>query len=198
MPRVGLSREAVVAEAARAADELGLDRLTLAVVAQRVDVKLPSLYKHVRGRDDLHRHLAILALDELATALGEAAVGRSRGDALEALATAYREYAKRRPGLYAAGAIQAPATDDAEHQAAAEAVYRVVVAVLAGYDIVGDGAVDATRILRAALHGFVSLEAGGGFGLPRDVDRTFDRLIAGLDAALSRSWSPGSDLRSLI
>ena len=185
MPRVGLSADAVVAEAARAADELGLDKLTLALVAQRVDVRLPSLYKHVRGGDDLRRRLAILALGELAACLGAAAVGRSGAVALAALAAAYRDYAERRPGLYAAGAVRAPDPADGEHVAAAEAVYRVVVAVLAGYGIEGDDAVDTTRILRAALHGFVSLEAGGGFGMPRDVDRTFERLVAGLDAVFS-------------
>jgi hypothetical protein len=39
------------------------------------------------------------------------------------------------------------------------------------------------------LHGFVTLEAAGGFGLPRDVDRSFDRLVDALDAALT-AWSP--------
>ena len=46
-------------------------------------------------------------------------------------------------------------------------------------------AVDATRACRAALHGFVSLEAAGGFGLPVDVDRSYERLIDALDVSLS-------------
>lgn len=56
-------------------------------------------------------------------------------------------------------------------------------AVLGGYGIEGDDAVDATRILRSALHGFASLEAAGGFSMPRDIDESFARLVAGLDAA---------------
>jgi hypothetical protein len=31
----------------------------------------------------------------------------------------------------------------------------------------------ATRMLRASPHGFVALEAAGGFTLPGDVDRSF-------------------------
>jgi AcrR family transcriptional regulator len=46
-------------------------------------------------------------------------------------------------------------------------------------------AVDASLALRSALHGSVSLEAGGGFGLPLDVDRSSDRLVSGLVTALS-------------
>jgi len=57
--------------------------------------------------------------------------------------------------------------------------------VLEGYGIEGDDAIDVTRSLRAALHGFVSLEAAGGFGLPADVDRSFDRLIHGLVKAVT-------------
>jgi hypothetical protein len=47
--------------------------------------------------------------------------------------------------------------------------------------------VDATRALRSALHGFVVLENDGGFGLPRDVDRSFDQMVAALDLAI-KSW----------
>ena len=52
----------------------------------------------------------------------------------------------------------------------------------------GSDAVDATRTLRASLHGFVALEASDGFGLPQDVDRSFDRLVDALDRALS-GWT---------
>ncbi|MDI5938548.1 TetR-like C-terminal domain-containing protein, partial [Micromonospora sp. DH15] len=58
---------------------------------------------------------------------------------------------------------------------------------LRGYGLDGDDAVDATRVLRSALHGFLALEAAGGFGLPRDLDRSYDQLVAGLDVAF-RSW----------
>ncbi|GAB3952288.1 hypothetical protein GCM10027614_55720 [Micromonospora vulcania] len=50
MPRVGLNQQTVVREAARLADEVGYQQLTLAALAGRLGVALPSLYKHVRGR----------------------------------------------------------------------------------------------------------------------------------------------------
>jgi hypothetical protein len=48
--------------------------------------------------------------------------------------------------------------------------------------------IDAVRMLRAALHGFVALEAAGGFGLPQSVDGTFTRLVDSLHIAWS-TWS---------
>jgi hypothetical protein len=53
-----------------------------------------------------------------------------------------------------------------------------LIAVLAGYGIKGEDALHATRGLRAIIHGFVSLDAAGGFRLKRDLDESFNRLLA--------------------
>jgi AcrR family transcriptional regulator len=187
LPRAGLTPEKVVREAATAVDDLGWDRLTLAAVAQRLGVRLPSLYKHIDSLDALRQQVAALATRELGDAMTTAALGRSGGEALRAIAHAYRAYGRSHPGRYAA-TIRAPGADDAEHMAAAEAVLRVVFAVLAGYGLGGDDAVDATRALRSAMHGFVTIEAAGGFGMPHDVDRSYERLITAFDTALS-GWA---------
>ena len=176
MPRAGLSRAVVVTEAARVADEVGLERLTLAAVAGRLGVRLPSLYKHIAGLEALQVHLAAAAGRELAAELSAATVGRSRTDALLAMAHAYRAFALRRPGAYAA-TLRAPEDGDEEHQAAAMAVLQVVLSVLAGFGLEGEDAIDAVRGLRALLHGFVAIEAAGGFKLPQDLDRSYRRLV---------------------
>lgn len=98
MPRVGLSRERVVGEAAALADEVGYDGLTRADLAARCGVRVPSLYKHVDGLDALRGSVAVLAVRELAHELRSAAVGHSRGHALRAIAEGYRVYAHRHPG----------------------------------------------------------------------------------------------------
>ena len=120
MPRAGLTTERVVTEAATVADEVGLEQLTLAAVAQRFGVALPSLYKHIEGLDGLQRDLAVLGMQHLAAALSRAAVGRSGREALEAVAHAYRKFAKERPGLYTA-TMRAPSPDDEEHTAVSRA-----------------------------------------------------------------------------
>ncbi|MFK3982618.1 TetR/AcrR family transcriptional regulator [Micromonospora sp. NPDC050397] len=186
MPRAGLTPAIVVAEAARVADEVGLDRLTLAAVAQQLGVTLPSLYKHVRGLDGLAQQLAVRGLDEMTGWATEATVGLSGAAAVRSLAAAYRNYARDHPGSYAA-TLRAPDPGDPAHVAAADRTVRVIYAVLAGYGLTGDRAVDATRTLRSALHGFVTLEAAHGFGLPQDLDRSFDLLVDALDRAL-RTW----------
>jgi AcrR family transcriptional regulator len=188
VPRVGLTRAIVVAEAARLADDVGFDRLTLAALAARLGVAVPSLYKHVDGLDAVRRGVTLGAIrelgDVLAAAITEPAATGHPGARLMALADAYRAFAAGHPGRYAA-TVRAASPGDPEHAAASDAVLRTVFAVLEERGLTGDDAIDATRALRAALHGFVALEAAGGFGLPRDVERSYAYLVAALDRGLS-------------
>jgi len=176
-----------VDEAAALVDEVGYEGLTLAALAARCGVRVPSLYKHVEGLDAVRAAVAVAAVRQLGEELRRRAVGRARTEALRALAGGYRAWAAGHPGRYAA-TLRAPAPGDDALSEASAAVLEVVFAVLAGYGIEGEDAVDATRILRSALHGFCALEAAGGFGLPHDVDRTFTRLVEGLDAAFA-GWA---------
>ena len=184
MPRAGLDSEAVVSAAEELADAEGLEALTLATLASRLGVRPPSLYAHIEGLADLRRRLAARGARRLAAAMQTAAAGRARGDALAAVADAYRSYAREHPGSYAA-LQRAPDPNDAEASAAGAEAVDVVLAVLRGYDLESDDAIHSTRIIRAALHGFASLEAGGGFGLPLDVDETFARLTQLLHQGLA-------------
>lgn len=186
MPRAGLTPEVLTATAADLADEVGFEQLTLAALAARLGVAVPSLYKHLDGLPAVRRGVAILALRELGDALATAlddAPGQGRSARLHAIAEAFRAYAFAHPGRYAA-TVRAAAPGDAEHAAASDAVLGTVFTILVERGLGGDDIVDAARALRASLHGFVALEAAGGFGLPRDVDRSFERMVDGLDRSL--------------
>ncbi|MEL7976794.1 TetR-like C-terminal domain-containing protein [Isoptericola sp. F-RaC21] len=201
MPRAGLSRDAVVRLALEQVDAggpTGLADLTLAKVAAAAGVATPSLYKHVGSLAALRREVALVALDELTTASAAATVGRAGPDALRALAHAWRAYALVHPGRYAAVQL-APdpeAPDEADHRAAGARVVALVAAVLRGFGLPDDRTVDAVRVVRAGVHGFVALELGGGFRLPEDLDRSFDALVdmlvAGVLALADAPVSPDS------
>lgn len=186
MARAGVTPGRVTEVAADVADREGLGALTLASVAGELGVSVPSLYKHVDGLEGMHRLLTLRSTDELATAVTGAVMGRAGRDALVPMCHAYRGFAQRHPGRYAA-TVRAPASDDTEHHAAAERVLAPVLAVIAGYGLPASEQIHAARALRSGLHGFVVLELGGGFGLPEDVDASFDRLVASMDRAFS-SW----------
>jgi AcrR family transcriptional regulator len=183
MPRAGLDADGVVSAAAALADAEGLEGLTLARLANRLGIRPPSLYAHVDGLADLRHRLADRGAAELAVALRSAAAGRAGGEALAAVAAAYRAYALGHPGSYAALQL-APEVRGSD---AARELVEVVVAVLRGYGLAGDDAIHAVRVIRAALHGFVTLETGAGFGIPLDLDASYARLVATLDRGLVAS-----------
>jgi AcrR family transcriptional regulator len=186
MPRAGLSPERVIDEAADLADEVGLDRMTLAALADRLGVRLPSLYKHIAGMPALQRALSIRAKLELASLLAKATAGRATGQALLALASAYRGWAHDHPGRYAAS-LGAPARDDAEDLAASAAATEAVFDALAGYDLDHDAMVDAVRTLRAIIAGYLAIDQAGGFGLDRSVDASLQWALQAMDSAMSQS-----------
>lgn len=92
-------------------------------------------------------------------------------------------HAREHPGTYAA-AQRAPDPADDAALAAARAAVDIFLALLSGYGLLGSDAIHATRSVRAALHGFVSLEAAGGFGLSGDVEESFASLVDLLDRGL--------------
>ncbi|WP_398695822.1 TetR/AcrR family transcriptional regulator [Streptomonospora wellingtoniae] len=179
-------------QAARVCDEEGFDRLSLAAVAKRCGVAVPSLYKHVGGLEALRREVGTAAAAEIARVLGDAAIGRSGADALRAVARAYRDYARTRPGRYAA-LQQAPRPED--DAGAAAVFYRsveVLASILAGFGLPDEARIDVIRWLRGTLHGFVDLELRGGFGLPQSVDGSFEVVVEALVQTL-RNWPRAED-----
>jgi AcrR family transcriptional regulator len=185
VPRAGLAPAAVIEAGAALADEIGFDKLSMGLLAERLGVRTPSLYKHVDSLDALRRGITLQAIRDFSETVSRAAVGQSGEGAVRAFADAYRRWALDHPGRYAA-TVRAPAPGDGdeEFRRVSNEVMRLMYDVLAGFALSGAHAVDAARVLRSTVHGFVSLEAAGGFGLPRDVDRSYrfllDSLIAGL------------------
>jgi AcrR family transcriptional regulator len=193
MPRAGVDPDAIVAEAAKLADAEGLEAVSLKRLAEALGVRPPSLYAHVDGIDDVLRRLGRQGLRELGTALSRAVEGRSGLDALQALAGAYRGFAHQHPGMYAAAQRSRELAQDEDAQAAGEAVVRVTLAVLRGYKLEGDEAIHGVRLIRVALHGFISLESGGGFAMAQSPDETFERLVALLDLGLRAGLPHGAE-----
>ncbi len=187
MPRAGLDSAIVIERAAQLLDARPKDTLSLAALAESLNVRTPSLYKHVDGLAGLQRGIMLRAKTDLGHVMGQAAIGRSRESAITGMSLAYRDWALKHPGQYPL-TVHAPEPGDDDDQEASSAITNVVFAVLAGYDLHSDDAVHATRFLRSALHGFVALETNGAFGLPVDLERSFTRLVNNVVTALA-AWT---------
>lgn len=191
MPRAGLDRAAVVDLALAVVDaggRTGFADLTLAAVAARAGVAVPSLYKHVAGLPALRREVALVCIEQLGDALRTVAAEHPGAGALPACAHAVRDLARRFPGRYQAvqGAAWVHDPDAVAVRAAGAAVVDELSRAVAALGVPEARRIDAVRAVRASVHGFVVLELDGGFGLPDDVDASFDFLVAGLVGGLER------------
>jgi AcrR family transcriptional regulator len=184
MPRAGLVAASVTEAAAELADEISPAPLNMSVVAERLGVKTPSLYKHVDGLADLTHRIAILGATELGDALRDAMQGLAGGDALNAAAQAVRTYVKQHPGRYAATVGATPSGPDDPLAAAMQRPLDSFAAVLHGYRLEPDQQIHAIRMLRSMLHGFATLETSNGFQMSTDVDASFDWMLALVDRGL--------------
>ncbi|WP_282700253.1 TetR/AcrR family transcriptional regulator [Streptomyces sp. CC219B] len=188
MARAGLTPERLTRAGAELADEVGFDNVTVSALARRFDVKVASLYSHLRNSHELKTRIALLALEELADRAAEALAGRAGKDALTAFADVYRAYAREHPGRYDAARFRL----DPETAAASAGVRhsRMTRAVLRGYDLTEPDQTHAVRLLGSVFHGYVSLELAGGFAHSSpDSDESWARILDALDATL-RNWPP--------
>ena len=184
MPRVGLTSDHVVASAAGLADEIGFQGVTMGLLADRLGIRPPSLYKHVDGLADVQHRLATLAMTELGEVIRDAVQGRSGRDALAEMMTAVRRYVVAHPGRYAATIGAEFTGPDDPLLAAGTRVINSIAAVLRGYGIAEDEMNHAIRTLRSTMHGFAMLEASRGFQWDADPDESFDWMIGFIDRGL--------------
>jgi AcrR family transcriptional regulator len=185
MPRARLTPLSVTEAGAALIDEIGFEKFSMGLLAERLGVKTPALYKHVTSQADLVHRIAIVSMTEFADAIRDAIQGRAGSDALAAGAQAMRTYVLEHPGRYtAADAASRPTGPDDPIIPAVERVIASWAAMLRGYHLDPGQEIHALRMLRSALHGFSTLEAAGGFQIDASVDDSFNWMVNVLDHSL--------------
>lgn len=178
-PRSNLTKQTVIQTAATLINTEGQDFLSLGRLAKELGIRTPSLYNHVDGLPGLMRELSILNARNLADRLSEVAIGQSGPDLVRTVMQAMRAYIKESSGLYLstvrASGTQDEANPELEHEEARSV--KVGLAVMASFGLEGEEAIHAVRGLRSVVHGFATLEISGGFGLPLELDESFERLV---------------------
>jgi AcrR family transcriptional regulator len=178
-----LTTERLVRAGAELADEVGFDQVTVSALARRFDVKVASLYSHLKGSQDLRTRIALFALEELADRAADALAGRAGRDALIAFAGVYRDYAREHPGRYAAARLRLD--PEAAAASAGGRHARMTRAILRGYDLTEPDQTHAVRLLGSVFHGYVSLELAGGFSHSApDSQETWTWILDRLDTML--------------
>lgn len=183
-----LDKATVVRVAGALADEVGWSKLTLSLLAKRVERHVTTLYAHVDSLDALRREVALMAIDELSDTVWKAALARTRDDALRAIAEVYRSFALRRPGCTSAIAAGFDPADE-EYRTRAARLAEPVQATFRSFGLDEHAVVVAHRIFSALIRGLV-VDPGADVRLSApERDATFDQAIALFVAGIaSGSW----------
>src|SRR6478736_1794757 len=153
-----LSRDSIVNAALTFLDREGWDALTINALATQLGTKGPSLYSHVQSLEDLRRTVRMHVVGDIIEMLNTVGQGRTRDDAVMAMASAYRSYAHHHPGRYSA---------------------------FTRMPLGGDEAFYAALEFWSAMHGFVLLEMTGAMnGI--DTDAVFTDMVMRLATGMER------------
>lgn len=180
-----LSRDAIVNAALTFLDRDGWDALTINALAGQLGTKGPSLYNHVDSLDDLRRTVRMRVIDDIIAMLNTVAQGRTREDAIVAMASAYRSYAHHHPGRYSAFTRMPFGGKDPQYSAATKAAAAPVIDVLASFGLEGVDAYYTALEFWSALHGFVLLEMTGVMD-DIDTDAVFTDMLLRLASGMER------------
>ena len=182
-----LDRATVVRTAADVADREGWSNLTLSRVAKEVDRHVTSLYAHIDSLEDLRREVAVLARGELAAEVWRAALGRTREEALAAIASVQRTYARSHPGRTSAMLMESGLDDD-ELRSIGLRLAEPTRATFRSFGLDDDQVAIAHSVFSSALRGLIVAEITDTFRFD-DLDRTHAELIELFVVAMSTgSW----------
>jgi AcrR family transcriptional regulator len=185
-----LDKPTLVKVAADIADRDGWSNLTLSQVAKEVNRHVTSLYAHVDGLDALRREVTMLALEELADEVWKAALGRTREEALVAIASSERAYARKHPGRNTA-IVTYTHFDDEDLRARGLRVAEPIRATFRSFGLDDDQISQAHSVFSCALRGLILAEITDTFPF-HDLDETHEQLIGLFVAALSTGSWPGT------
>ncbi len=169
-------RDEILDIASELLEQDGADALTMRELAERLGMRAPSLYKHVRDKDDIVAGLQERALIDMTAHLAAAEPG------LTSLAAAYRSWALAHPRLYEL-ATRLPLARDTITPGVEAAAAAPIVAAAGGDE-------NLARALWALAHGLVDLELSNRFPPDADLDAAWRTALAAFGSSTTRSDAP--------
>ena len=158
----GLTREKIVLAAKEILQRDGFEGFSLRVLAESLEVKAASLYKHFENMDELTVAVALKVYEEFdEQQRGAVDKAKTRQEALLALAMAFREFADVHPSFYQL-LLTLPKLKEEQLNEVAAKLYAPVLQVISLYKLDEEAKAHWTYIYMATVVGFM---VGKGSGM---------------------------------
>lgn len=175
------TKEAVIQAASDIADEKGLNNLSLKVVAEKLNIRTPSLYNHINCLDDLLRAVAHNGMRQMNEQMKQTAIGKTGAVAIKAVSVEYLNYMIEHCGVYET--IQWATWHGTEETAALFDDYlSLLITLIKSCDFSPTHTSEILNMLTGIIHGYTTLQLRYAFSNP---DKVRSDLCDALDALLS-------------
>lgn len=181
MARADIDKTIIIKKAAEMANEIGLEKVTLKLLANQLNIKPPSLYNHIKGLDDLRKEVMIFGWKQLEERVIEAAICVTGYDALEAMGRTFYKYATENPGIFNAMLWYNKFQSD-ETQDATKRFFSVIYKIFSTLNISQKNCDHLIRTYRAFLEGYALLVNNKAFGHPLSIEDSFEISLQVLKA----------------
>ena len=176
MARAGLDKNMVIEKAAQMANEMGLENISLKVIAEEFGVQTPSLYNHIKSLDDLRKQIMLYGWRQLENRLLMSVVGVSGYDALRRMCNAFYEYAISNPGVFNAMLWYNQYRDE-ESKSATRQLFEILFTIMKPLKISEEKIHHIIRTFRGFLEGYALLVNNGAFGNPASIKESFELSV---------------------
>lgn len=184
-----ITKDAVVQAASDIVDEKGLNHLSLKVVAEKLNIKTPSLYNHIDSFDDLLRAVAHNGMQKMNMQMKQAAIGTTGIAAIQAVSIEYLNYMIAHPGVYET--IQWATWHGTEETAAIFDDYLSLLTTLIQSCHFDPAQTDEIRaMLTGMIHGYTTLQLSYAFSDPNKVQHNLCNALDVLLTGIQKKYHP--------
>ena len=95
-----VSKKMIIQTASDIADKNGLNSVSLKTVADKLNIKTPSLYNHIKSLAELLREVAHNGMRVMNERMSKVAIGKTGIEAIQLISIEYLNYMIEHPGIY--------------------------------------------------------------------------------------------------
>ncbi len=173
MSKNNISDELIIETSARIANKVGLDNLSLKIIAEELNIKSPSLYNHISSLNEIKSQLMVYGWKQIEEKMIDSAVGVSGYEALKNMCNVFYDYATNNKGIFTAMLWYNKYESD-EKQNATTRLFNMLFKIMKSLNITDENINHIIRTLRGFLEGFSLLVNNNAFGNPISIKESFD------------------------
>ncbi|MDN9333396.1 TetR/AcrR family transcriptional regulator [Clostridioides difficile] len=182
-----VSKKMVIQTASDIADKSGLNSVSLKIVADKLNIKTPSLYNHIESLTELLREVAHNGMRIMNERMVKVAVGKTGKEAIQLISIEYLNYMIEHPGIYET--IQWAGWNGTEETATIFNNYlSLLTTLIQSCNLNKDKTLEILNMLTGIIHGYTTLQLRNAFSAPDKVRRELSEMIDTLLVGISQKY----------